>query len=63
MQLSLPRLVVGGDYEGGLTPVASPLVAAFALYGNCYCTFAHLCSTDLHLMKEIAPVEVQVPIS
>ena len=25
MQLSLPRLVVGGDYEGGLTPVALPI--------------------------------------
>ena len=34
MQLSLPRLVVGGDYEGGLTPVACPLVGAFALYGE-----------------------------
>ena len=42
----------GGDYEGGLTPAAS---RHLAYMGNCYCTFAHLCSSDL--MKEIAPVE------
>ena len=50
-----PRLMVDGNYEGGLTPAACPLGRAFGLLGNCYCTFAHLCSTDL--MKEIVPVE------
>ena len=42
-----PRLVVGGDFEGGLTPAACPLEG--------YCTFTHMCSTDL--TKETAPVE------
>ena len=28
-----PRLMVSGDYEGGLTPAACPLGGAFALYG------------------------------
>ena len=28
------RLVVGGDFEGGLTPAACPLGGAFALYGG-----------------------------
>ena len=28
------RLVVGGDFEGGLTPAACPLRGAFALYGE-----------------------------
>ena len=29
-----PRLVVSGDYEGGLNPAACPLGGAFALYGR-----------------------------
>ena len=46
-----PWLVVGRDYEGDLTSAAWPLGVAFALYEElCYCTFTHLCSTDL--MKE-----------
>ena len=28
----LARLVVGGDFEGGLTPAACPLGGPFALY-------------------------------
>ena len=28
----LPRLVVGGDFEGGLTPAVCPFGGAFALY-------------------------------
>ena len=28
-----PRLMVSGNYEGGLTPAACPLGGAFALYG------------------------------
>ena len=44
MHLSLmphpPRFVVGGDYEGSLTPTACPFGGAFALYGELLCTFA-----------------------
>ena len=29
-----PRLVVGRDYEGGLTSAACPLGGAFGLYGE-----------------------------
>ena len=50
-----PRLVVGGDHEGDLTPAACPLGGAFPYMGDFYCTFTHMCSTDL--MKETAPVE------
>ena len=50
-----PRLVVGGDFEVGLTPAARPLGGAFALYVGYYCTITHVCSTDL--TKETAPVE------
>ena len=32
-----PRLVVGEDFEGGLTSAASPLEGAFI-----YCTFTHV---------------------
>ena len=42
MQLSLPRLVVGGDYEGGLTPVACPLVGALP-YMGIVTVHSHIC--------------------
>ena len=52
----LARLVVGGDFEGGLTPAACPLGEAHLPYmWGIYCTCAHMCSTDL--TKETAPVE------
>ena len=35
-----PRLLVGGDFEGGLTPAACPLEGAFAWFF--YCTFTHI---------------------
>ena len=49
-----PRLVVGGDLEGVLTPAAYPLGGAFALYARFF-TAHYVCSTDL--TKETAPVE------
>ena len=49
------RLVVGGDYEGGLTPAACLWEGHLPFMENFYCTFTHMCSTDL--MKETAPVE------
>ena len=36
-----PRLEVGGDFEGGLTPAACPLGGAFALYGG---FLLHICT-------------------
>ena len=50
-----PRLVVGGDFEGGSTPTACPLGGDLPYMGDLYCTFAHTYSTDL--TKETAPVE------
>ena len=52
-----PRLVVGGDYEGGLTPAACPLGGAFV---ELLLTFAHLCSTDL-MRRELDNCPVQIP--
>ena len=41
------RIAMGGDYEGGLTPAQRALWEGYLPYmGNCYCTFALLCSTD-----------------
>ena len=39
----MPRLVMGGNYEGGLTPAACPLGRTFtySYMGNFYCTCAH----------------------
>ena len=44
-----------GDGVGIMKGFLPPLGGAFALIGEFYCTFVHLCSTDL--MKSIAPVE------
>ena len=45
-----PFRVLGGGGGGGggrgVTLAACPLRRAFAIYGNCYCTFADLCSSD-----------------
>ena len=42
-----PFRVLGGVGGGrGVTLAACPLRRAFAIYGNCYCTFADLCSSD-----------------
>ena len=49
-----PRLVVGGDFEGGLTPAACPLGGAFTLYRG-FLLHIRTCNTDL--TKETAPVE------
>ena len=48
-----PRLVVGGDYQGGLTPAACPL-SICPILEIVTILFAHLC---IDLMKEITPVE------
>ena len=45
-----PRFVVGGNYEGGLTPAAC-LFGGTIFYSIC----THLCSSKL--MKETAPME------
>ena len=50
-----PKLVVGGNYEGGLTPAACPLGLRGIYFTYVNCTCAHLCSTDV--MKEIFPLE------
>ena len=51
-----PRLVVGGDYEGDLTPAACPWGGACALFGESLLwQNVHLSGPDL--MKEITPVE------
>ena len=48
-----PRLMVGRDFGGGLTPAAYPMAGAFVLYVG-YLLHIHTCSTDL--TKETAPV-------
>ena len=50
-----PRLVVGEDSEGSLTPAACPLQGHLPYMEEFYRTFTHMCSIDL--MKETAPVE------
>ena len=52
-----PKLVVGGNYEGGVIPAECPLGSRgmHMCFGNFDCTCVHLCSTDF--MKEIAPLE------
>ena len=49
-----PRLVVGGDFEGGLTSVACPLGGAFALY-EFFCTCTHAVLISLVPMQALSP--------
>ena len=51
-----PRLVVGGNYVGDLTPCSNmPFGRGMCIIRGSTCTFLYLFSTDL--MKEMVPVE------
>ena len=59
-----PRLVVDGDFEGGLTPAACLWEGHLPYMVSFYCTFAHTCSDfderDCPCRKELDNCPVQI---